>query len=237
MSLPSFNPKRYPELCGILGEDVLDPERRSLADEAHDRILLKIIHGELPGGAELKSTRLADELGMSRTPVIQALSRLTADGIVSQTLNLRAAVRPGAENWLVDLHRTRQLIEPEAARACAGHIPAMVLSDLQMLVQDAKPGNQSDWQTAARWLDQALHLAVAEFCGNLSMREIIRRAWGYKRVSYEAGNDSDSHLREGYRQHAAIIEALAAGEGETAAERMTEHLNAASRGKSGERIV
>ena len=237
MSLPSFNPKRYPELCGILGEDILDPERRSLADEAHDRILLKIIRGELPGGTELKTTRLADELGMSRTPVIQALSRLTADGIVSQTLNLRAAVRPGAENWLVHLHRTRQIIEPEATRACAGCIPQRVLSDLGMLVQDAKPGNQPDWQTAARWLDQALHLTVAEFCGNLSMREIIRRCWGYKRVSYEAGNDSDSHLREGYRQHAAILDALAAGEGESAAERMTEHLSAASRGKSGERIV
>lgn len=231
-----FNPRRYPGLCAILGEEVVDLERRSLADEAHDRILLKIVRGELPAGAELKSTRLAEELGMSRTPVIQALSRLTADGIVSQPLNQRASVRPGAENWLLDLHRVRQLLEPAAARACAGQVPVEVLGDLNTLVEDARPGRVKDWQTAARWLDQALHLVVAECCGNLAMREIIRRSWSYKRLSYEAGNDSDRHLREGWRQHAALVEAIGTGDADKAADLMAEHLAAAGR-RDGGRIV
>jgi DNA-binding GntR family transcriptional regulator len=237
MSLSAFHPPRYPELCLILGEDIVDPARRSLADEAHDRILLRIVRGELTAGTELKSTRLADELGMSRTPVIQALARLTADGIVSQTLNQRASVRPGAENWLVDLHRTRQLIEPEAARACVGRVPQAVLADLRMLVEDAKPGKRTDWQSAARWLDLALHLVVAEYCGNLSIREIIRRCWSYKRLSYEAGNDTDSHLREGWKQHGALLESIVAGDGALAASLMSEHLNTAARRTGGGRIV
>ena len=237
MSLPAFNLRRYPELCLILGEDIVDPERRSLADEAHDRILLRIIRGELPAGTELKSTRLAEDLGMSRTPVIQALARLTADGIVSQTLNQRASVRPGAENWLVDLHRTRQLIEPEAARACIDRVPAAVLADLRMLADDAKPGKRPDWQSAARWLDLALHLVVAEHCGNLSMREIIRRCWSYKRLSYEAGTDTDSHRREGWKQHGALLDAIAAGKADDAAARMREHLHTAAKRTAGGRIV
>jgi len=237
MSLPAFNLRRYPELCLILGEDIVDPERRSLADEAHDRILLRIIRGELPAGTELKSTRLAEDLGMSRTPVIQALARLTADGIVSQTLNQRASVRPGAENWLVDLHRTRQLIEPEAARACVDRVPAAVLADLRMLADDAKPGKRPDWQSAARWLDLALHLVVAVHCGNLSMREIIRRCWSYKRLSYEAGTDTDSHRREGWKQHGALLDAIAAGKADDAAARMSEHLHTAAKRTAGGRIV
>lgn len=237
MSPPVFNPRRYPELCSILGEDIVDPERRSLAEEAHDRILLRIVRGELTAGTELKSTRLAEDLGMSRTPVIQALARLTADGIVSQSLNQRASVRPGAENWLVDLHRTRQLIEPEAAGASAGRIPEAVLADLEMLVEDAKPGKRPGWQTAARWLDLALHLVVAEFCGNLSMREIIRRCWSYKRLSYEAGNDTDRHLREGWKQHGALLEALSEGKAESAAALMSEHLSTAAKRTAGGRIV
>ncbi|MBU6178443.1 MAG: GntR family transcriptional regulator, partial [Verrucomicrobia bacterium] len=124
MPSAAFNPRRYPELCAILGEEIVDPERRSLADEAHDRILLTIIRGELTAGTELKTTKLSEMLGMSRTPVMQALSRLTADGIVNQSLNQRATVRPGSENWLVDLHQVRQLLEPEAAGACVGRIPA-----------------------------------------------------------------------------------------------------------------
>lgn len=232
-----FNPLRYPGLCALLGEEIVDPERRSLADEAHDLILLKIIRGELGAGTELKTTRLAEMLGMSRTPVMQALSRLTADGIVSQSLNQRATVRAGAENWLVDLHQVRQLLEPEAARSCAGHIPGEVLADLELLVEDAKPGKSEGWQSAARWLDQALHLVMAEFGGNLAMRAIIRRCWSYKRLSYEAGNDSDRHLREGWNQHASLVGALAAGKGDEAAALMEEHLRAAAAGTAGGRIV
>jgi DNA-binding GntR family transcriptional regulator len=237
MASAPFQPRRYPELCAILGEEIVDPACRSLADEAHDRILLRIIRGELPAGTELKSTRLAQDLGMSRTPVIQALSRLTADGIVSQALNQRASVRPGAENWLVDLHGTRQLLEPEAARTCVGRVPVAVLADLETLAEDAKPGKRPDWQTAARWLDQALHLVIAEFCGNLAMREIIRRCWSYKRLSYEAGNDTDRHLREGWKEHVALIEAIASGDGTQAGVVMTEHLRSAARAGSGGRIV
>lgn len=235
MPAAPFNPRRYPELLTLLGEEIVDPERRSLADEAHDRILLKIIRGELPAGTELKTTKLAETLGMSRTPVIQALSRLTADGIVSQTLNQRATVRPGAENWLVDLHRVRQLLEPEAARSCVGRIPDALLSDLQLLVQDAKPGKAAGWQTAARWLDQSLHLVIAEYGGNLAMREIIRRCWSYKRLSYEAGNDSDRHLRDGWRQHVALVEAIGADDPARVAALMEDHLKSAV--AAGGRIV
>ncbi len=237
MSALPFNPRRYPELCGLFGGEIVDSGDRSLADEAHDRILLKIVRGELPAGAELKSTRLAEELGVSRTPVIQALARLAADGIVGQSRNQRATVRPGAENWLVDLHRVRQLLEPEAARACAGRIPDPVLADLRLLAQDAKPGQSDDWQRAARWLDQALHLVVAEFGGNLAMREILRRCWSYKRLSYEAGNDSDRHLGEGWRQHAALVAALAAEDGDQAAELMGRHLRFAVESTGTGRIV
>jgi len=225
--MSSFNPRRYPELCAILGEDIVDPERRSLTDEAHDRILLGIVRGEIPAGSELKSTRLAQELGVSRTPVIQALARLISDGIVQQSLNQRALVRPGAENWLLDLHRTRQLLEPEAVREAAGSVPEGVVADLRALAEDAEPGKRSDWQVAARWFDQAIHLVSAEYCGNLSMRAIIRRCWSYKRLSYEAGNDSDPHLAAGWRQHLALLEAFVGRDGEGASRLMREHLRSA----------
>jgi DNA-binding GntR family transcriptional regulator len=174
-------------------------------------------------------------LGMSRTPVMQALSRLTADGIVNQSLNQRATVRPGSENWLVDLHQVRQLLEPEAAGACVGRIPAEVLADLELLARDATPGKSPHWQTAARWLDQALHLVIAEFGGNLAMRAILRRCWSYKRLSYEAGNDSDRQLREGWKQHAALIEALPGGNPARVSALMEEHLRSAV--ATGGRIV
>ncbi|MCB1226144.1 MAG: GntR family transcriptional regulator [Verrucomicrobiales bacterium] len=237
MNPPGFNPRRYPELLPLLLDGTDSAEKRSLADDVHDRLLLKIIRGELPGGTELKSTQLARELNVSRTPVIQALGRLTTSGVVRQALNLRATVREGAENWLVDIHRMRRLLEPEATRSCVGRVPTAVLEDLAMLQEDARPARGKEWQTHARWLDHALHLVIAEYCGNLSIRETLRRCWSYKRLSYEAGNDSEAHLKRGYLQHAAILDALAAGSEDAAATLMAEHLDASAPSRPGQRIV
>lgn len=233
-----FQPRRYPELRNLFTSDTgFEPEKRSLADVAHDRILLKIIRAELPGGTELKSTRLAAQLEMSRTPIVKALAQLAASGIVQQSLNLRATVRPGAENWLVDIHRVRQLLEPEAARACCGGVPAGVLEDLSLLNRDAKPSDEHGWHAAARWFDQALHLSIAEFCGNLSMRQILRQCWVYKRLSYEAGSDSEEDLRRGFLDHSAILHALRSGDGEGAAGLMAQHLETFAPKTPEQRIV
>src|SRR5262245_54951565 len=70
----------------------------------YEWILLRIVRGELTGGTELKSTQIALRLGISRTPVVQALQRLAADGLVTLEMNKRAVVRPGAEKWLVEIH-------------------------------------------------------------------------------------------------------------------------------------
>ena len=67
------------------------------------------------------------------------------------------------------------------------------------------------------------------------MREIIRRCWSYKRLSYEAGNDSDSHLREGWKQHADLLAAIAKGDRDQVTELMEDHLRSAV--AAGGRIV
>ena len=210
MPVLSFQAERYPALLQIVtGGD----GKHSLVDEVHDAILLQIIRGELVAGAELKSTELAARLAVSRTPVMTALARLAADGIVVQPSNRRAVVRSGAENWLVDIHGMRCLIEPVAAESCAGKIPDPVLEDLHQLRHDAKPSKVYQWENGARYFDYGLHLVIAEFCGNLPMREAIRRFWSYKRLSYSEGQDSERRLRTGYRQHVEILAALESGEG------------------------
>ena len=68
--------------------------------------------------------------------------------------------------------QTEDVDEPErTARVEA------VLADLHMLMRDAKPSSQYPWEEASQYFDYALHLVVAEFCGNLPMRETLRRCW------------------------------------------------------------
>lgn len=226
-----------PAVPGAATSSVAQDEPASRVDNAYHAILLRIVRGELSGGTELKSTQLARSLGMSRTPIVQALHRLAADGIVQQTLNKRAVVRPGAESWLVEIHQMRELLEPKAAALAAARIPAEEVERLDSMSRAAAPRDEADWFAAAQAFDFALHLALAEHCGNLVLGEAIRKCWGYKRLSYEAVPEKPESLACGYREHLAILAALRARDGETAAVATHFHLRSAVMLRPAERII
>jgi DNA-binding GntR family transcriptional regulator len=206
-------------------------------DAVYERILLQILRGDLRGGTELKSTQLADELGVSRTPVVQALQRLAADGIVTLELNKRAVVRPGAESWLVELHELRELLEPAAAARAAANITDVELTSLQQLAALARPHSHRDWQAAAQRFDFALHLRIADRSGNFALAETLRKIWTFKRISYLAAPEPAETLEKGYGEHLALLSALAARDAETARAAMLFHLRSAASLRAARNIV
>jgi DNA-binding GntR family transcriptional regulator len=218
-------------------KNLSQPNEASRVDEVYERIILEIVRGELPGGTKLKSTELARRLGLSRTPVVQALQRLAADGLVLLEMNKRAVVRPGAETWLVEIHQLRELLEPAATAAAATNISQQTLDELRALAQSAKPGDSPDWAEKAEKFDFALHLAIADCCGNFVLGESIRKCWTFKRVSYTAVPQEPSTLEKGYTEHLVVLDALAARDPETARAAMQYHLRSAAHLKPTATIV
>jgi DNA-binding GntR family transcriptional regulator len=206
-------------------------------DAVYEQILLRVVRGELTGGTELKSTLLAQELGVSRTPVVQALQRLAADGIVTLEPNKRAIVRPGAENWLVEIHELRELLEPTAAARAAQQITADDLRRLDELARAARPHRHHDWLRAAQEFDFALHLTIAQRSGNFALSESIRKIWQFKRISYIAAPEPAETIEQGYGEHLAILAALRSGDAETARAAMLFHLRSASSSRTNRTIV
>jgi len=217
--------------------ELSDPAAQSRVEEVYQQILARIVRGELPGGSELKSTQLADQLGVSRTPVVQALARLIADGIVTQRMNMRAVVRPGAENWLVEIHELRLLLEPPAAARAAEHMPREVCEKLQEQGDAVAPSADPQWLQRAREFDFALHLTIADHAGNQPLRGAIYKCWQYKGLSYELGVDQTDSILRGRQEHMSIIAALRERDGPTAAAAMELHLRHASSYRPERRVV
>jgi DNA-binding GntR family transcriptional regulator len=209
----------------------------SRVDAVYERILLQIVRGELAGGTELKSTQIAEQLGLSRTPVVQALQRLAADGLVSLEMNKRAVVRPGAENWLVEIHELRELLEPAAAARAAERTTDADLTRLDQFAAAARPHSQPEWQAAAQQFDFALHLTVAERSGNFALGETLRKIWTFKRISYLALPEPAETLEKGYVEHLALLAALRARDAETARAAMLFHLRSAGTLRAARNIV
>jgi DNA-binding GntR family transcriptional regulator len=203
-------------------------DQTSSVDEVYSQILLRIVKGELPSGSVLTSTRLATQLNVSRTPIVAALDRLVAEGILQKEKNRRAIVRNGAEHWLAQIHQLRIIVEPPAAALAAARITPEAISELDRLRRAAEPNRSEQWMKAARKFDHALHLAIADHCGNLPLRKTIYKSWTYKKLVFDAGYNLANPAESGYREHVAILEALSRHDAETASAAMLFHLRSAS---------
>lgn len=206
-------------------------------EAVYQQILLRIVEGTLTGGEEIKGTQLAKQFAVSRTPVLQALQRLAADGLVTLEWNKRAVVRPGAENWLLELHELREWLEPPAAARAALLLTGETLSHLQAHAEAARPHAHPDWAAAAREFDFALHLAIAEHSGNFALEQTIRKIWTFKRISYLAAPERIETLERGYGEHLALLDALARRDAETARAAMWFHLRSAGNLRTSRTIV
>jgi DNA-binding GntR family transcriptional regulator len=200
----------------------------SSIDEVYSRILHRIVKGDLPSGSILTSTQLAKQLNVSRTPIVAALDRLVADGILQKEKNRRAIVREGAEHWLAQVHQLRELVEPPAAGLAAVRIAQETLDQLERLGHAAQPNQSPKWISAARRFDHAIHLAIADHCGNLPLRKTIYKCWSYKRLILDAGYYEPTPAEEGYREHLAILQSLVRRDASTASAAMLFHLRSAA---------
>jgi DNA-binding transcriptional regulator YhcF (GntR family) len=94
-------------------------EIKSVVDQVHAELLERIVAGELPPGARLRQEALAEELGVSRTPLREALARLVSEGLVEFVPNRGATVANRDFGDMEEAWRARLVIEPGAARLAA----------------------------------------------------------------------------------------------------------------------
>ena len=217
--------------------DTHSADAQSLGTDVYLEVLRRIINGDYPGGFELKTTVLAKELGVSRTPVLFALSRLISDGIVTQRRNMRAVVNLASDNWLLDVHELRLLLEPTAAALAAERIKDDLLDKLEVLTIAAEPRRSKNWIKKGQDLDFALHLGIADHTGNEALRQAIYKCWQYKGLSYLLGADSPKVLARNYPEHVAILGALKAHRSDEASALMKEHLRNASTYRLNPKVV
>src|SRR5262249_12735173 len=144
---------------------------------------------------------------------------------------------PGAENWLVEIHELRELLEPAAAARAVKRITDADLAWLEALATAARPHSQPEWPAAAQQFDFALHLMIADRTGNFALGETLRKIWTFKRISYLASPEPVETLEKGYVEHLALLAALRARDAETARAAMLFHLRSAATLRATKNIV
>ncbi len=193
----------------------------SLALSAYERLRGMVLSGVIAGGQVIAERRLAEQLGLSRTPVREALGRLEGEGLLRRDgRHLLCAGVSMAE--VMEILSVRRLLEAEAAAIAATGMPAAQVEGIRdaILGMDDPDGVTDDEHWAN---DDLLHLAVARASGNTLLLRLVRdlrqrtRMFGLRRIPGRFG--------QGKAEHLAILDAIAARDPEAAASRMRRHLD------------
>lgn len=195
----------------------------SVVDQVHAALRSQILAGELERGSRLPQETLAAELGVSRTPLREALRRLAAEGLVTLQPNYGATVAQLDFGDMRDAWTARLVIEPPAARLAAGRVPAPELDRMRAAVAAQRASADP-----ARSLDanREFHLALVAASGNPHLEHFAELLW-VARISvaiYTAQAAQNDGTDAWAGEHEAIIEAIGAGDGELTERLTREHI-------------
>jgi DNA-binding GntR family transcriptional regulator len=206
----------------VLEQEV--PLVRNASVAATQLIREAILDGRLAPGERLKEEELARELGISRTPVREALLLLQAEGLVDAAPNRGATVRAHGPEDLDDLYQLRALLEGYAARRAASRISLEAIDQLRASC-DRFEGLRSD--TELRELvreNMFFHGTILEVAGSARLESMVRKVIELPLVyrSYVWYSPDQKQISVHY--HRQITTALAAGDAERAELVMKEHV-------------
>ncbi|QUW17837.1 GntR family transcriptional regulator [Agrococcus sp. Marseille-Q4369] len=217
-------------------ESKVPPSRRrstrvTLADRAYDGLLLKIIGGELAPGERLNIGGLSREMGLSPTPIREALARLEPTGFVRRHDVRGYAVSPLLSPEEISSQiDARQIFEPAFAAAAATHCTPAFLTRLDDTISTMeRAGELSDPESLkASWTaDEAFHTLVSEQGGNPFMQQAFRALGSQLQRFRLSGRAGRTHALEAAHEHRLIAEAIRAGDAHAAAELMHDHIELA----------
>lgn len=204
-------------------------DRARLVDRVYEVLKEAILQGRLPAGERLTQEDVARWLGVSRSPVREALIRLSEAGHVRLEPRRGAVVTVASAREMDAIYEVRELLEPVAGELAAVRATDEQLAEALRTQRKAEEAAGSmDFADLYRW-NAELHRAVVAGCGNQILVQILEGLWE-RQVSYrmfELYATRSGAVQTMLREHRAIVEALAARKGFQVRRLVREHLRAA----------
>lgn len=203
------------------------PQGRGAAGQAYGQLVDMLLSRRLEPDDVVQERRLAAELGVSRTPLREAMHRLEGEGMLARRSDGALVVPRLDVEETLEVLSVRRLLEAEAAGAAAGRVPRAVTDRLRLRVLALAAGGDPS-SPERLLLDLDLHRAIGEACGNRCLARMIADL--RRRTQLFATRRTPERLEPICAEHLAILAALEAGEADAARQAMADHIDATRAG-------
>jgi DNA-binding GntR family transcriptional regulator len=205
-------------------------QKRPLKEDIFDALLEKIISGGYKPGDWLRQEDIASQLGVSMTPVREALDLLDAAGLAERVPYRGVRVPEPSHEVIAESYVTRLLLEKAVNRAAALNREQAHVDALKRIVSQSQKLIHVDDMSASRKLSGDFHSTVAEATRNSTLIRVYKVAansfpdWMLYQALFEHPEALEQSVKEEYQEHLAIAEAIGVQDADLAEQRAMEHI-------------
>lgn len=205
-------------------EGNVPPGNGSLADHAYEAIKHKIIVLDFQPGEYLNEAQVSNALGIGRTPVHQALTRLMLEGMVEVIPRKGVIVRSVSLNEILEIIEVRLINEPHAARLAATFAGESEIEELGRILDEAEAAAPRIDVERQMQLDKDFHCAMSAAAKNTVLADLLMRLHERSLRFWFISLRNPEHHAEVIREHRRILDAIRARDPEAAAAAIKDHI-------------
>ncbi len=190
-----------------------------LKTRVYDILRHRLIHCEYAPGAMLNEAQLSEQLGVSRTPIREALNRIAQEGFIRILPKKGILVTEVGLNDVMQIFQTRLVIEPLTLRMAGPNLPKEQL----LAYRDQFMGDEPD-PAQGFDLDTAMHLFLIDHCGNRFLIDMMHKLFAENtRVVISTGQNA-TKIHDARKEHLEILNLLLNDDFDRAEQSMSEHV-------------
>jgi DNA-binding GntR family transcriptional regulator len=205
----------------IPGMTAVSLSPRALYEEVAELLRQRIFKRELEPGSWIDEMKIAEEYGISRTPLREALKVLAAEGLVTMKVRRGAYVTEVSDSDLADVYHLLSLLESDAAGVVAQRATDAQIKELQALHKDleAAVGNREKFFA----INERFHMRLLEIAGNRWRDQMVADLRKVMKLNRHNSLLKAGRIQESLAEHRAIVEALSKRDAKATVKRMQEH--------------
>jgi DNA-binding GntR family transcriptional regulator len=206
--------------------DTIGGQHQPLRDQVLVALRQRIVNGDYPPGERLTEDRLAEDFGVSRNPVREALRVVQAEGFVNVVPRRGAFVALPDASTIGDLFAMREQLETLAARLAAERATVADVADLRSLLDAAREATERVDLSRVAELNSELHMRVIAVSANKWLASIATSL--YLQVQWVFRIGAAHRAPHSWCEHIRLVDAIEAGDPDEAEKAARSHVHAAS---------
>lgn len=194
----------------------------SLVDQIYDIVKERIVSLQLKLGEKIDVQKLAEEFGVSQTPIRDALNRLSQNGLINTRARVGYYVTDPSVEDIMEIYDLREMFESYALESAIENIKFDELRQLKRKMEEIqKETDEKTGKTKFNETDRELHLLIIKNSNNKRLQSLFSQIYDFVRISISMGVEWKKSLKE----HIALVDALQEKDLTGAKEILKEHIN------------